>query len=164
MASSCAGQGGRGPQGPPLVAATAADLLTLAQEPGASATLVNVWATWCLPCRKEFPDLLRLERRYRTQGLRVALVSADFDSTEARSFLADQGVDFTTYFKIGDDMEFINTLSPDWSGALPATFVYDSAGALVSFWEGKADSARFERAVQEAMGRTTDPNLKEMNP
>jgi thiol-disulfide isomerase/thioredoxin len=144
-----------------ILPASASDLIALAAKPGASATLVNVWATWCIPCREEFPDLLRLERRYRARGLRLVLVSADFDSATARAFLVKQGVAFPTYFKTGDDMGFINTLSPRWSGALPATFLYDGAGRLVRFWEGKADHRQFERAVRDAMDRTDRPHPKE---
>ena len=144
-----------------ILPASASDLIALAARPGASATLVSVWATWCIPCREEFPDLLRLERRYRERGLRLMLVSADFDSAAARAFLVTQGVAFPTYFKTGDDMGFINTLSPRWSGALPATFVYDGAGRLVRFWEGKAGHGQFEQAVREAMGRTDHAHPKE---
>ena len=42
-----------------------------------SVVLVNFWATWCVPCREEFPDLVRLEKAYRGQGLSVVGVSTD---------------------------------------------------------------------------------------
>jgi thiol-disulfide isomerase/thioredoxin len=133
----------------------------IARQPGASATLVNVWATWCVPCREEFPDLLRVGREYRARGLRLALVSTDFDSATARAFLAAHGVTGRTYFKVGDDMGFINALDRRWSGSLPATLVYDRAGRLVSFWEGKAGYSRIEQAVRRALAATTDPRPKE---
>jgi thiol-disulfide isomerase/thioredoxin len=160
LASCSAPPASRSP-GPTILPASASDLIALAARPGASATLVNVWATWCIPCREEFPDLLRLERRYGARGLRLVLVSADFDSAAARAFLVKQNVAFPTYFKTGDDMGFINALSPRWSGALPATFVYDGAGRLIRFWEGKSDHGQFERAVREAMGRTDHSHPKE---
>lgn len=112
------------------------------RAPGARATLVNVWASWCQPCREEFPDLVRLEREWRDRGFRLVFVSADFaeDVPKARAFLAEQGVSATTYLKTGDDMQFIDTLDPRWSGALPGSFLYDSSGRLVRFWEGKASA------------------------
>jgi thiol-disulfide isomerase/thioredoxin len=115
-------------------------LMALVRAPGARATLVNVWASWCQPCREEFPDLVRLERAWRDRGLRVIFVAADFseDVPNARAFLAEQGVGFPTYLKTGDDMQFIDTLDARWSGALPGSFLYDSSGRLVRFWEGKA--------------------------
>ncbi|HEY6865688.1 MAG TPA: TlpA disulfide reductase family protein [Candidatus Eisenbacteria bacterium] len=157
-------QGGRAPEATtahaeagPVVPATAPEIQALAARPGARATLVNVWATWCAPCREEFPGLLRVSRARARDGLRLVLVSADFEEQlpAVRSFLAGRGVTDTTYLKTGDDMPFINTMSPDWSGALPATFVYDAHGRLVRFWEGMADEARFSSAVNEALGTPT---------
>jgi thiol-disulfide isomerase/thioredoxin len=139
--------------GPPLVPITASEILERARHPGARATLVNVWATWCAPCRKEFPDLLRVARARAGQGLRLMLVSADYEDQEpaVRAFLGARAVSDTTYLKTGDDMAFINTLSPKWSGALPATFIYHGGGRLVTFWEGMADEARFRDAVDQAL-------------
>jgi thiol-disulfide isomerase/thioredoxin len=140
---------------PELRPATTGELRAAIAAPGASAVLVNVWATWCLPCRKEFPDLLRAAAEYRGRGLRLVLVSADFEDNAdaARAFLARHGVDFPSYLKTGADMEFIDALSPQWSGALPATFIYDGAGALRDSWEGETPYESFAariRAVVEA--------------
>ena len=134
---------------------TAPDLVALVREPGSNAVLVNVWATWCGPCREEFPDLVKLAQKYRNRGLRVLFVSADFDTELAnvKKFLADQGVDFQTFIKAQKDMEFINGLDTRWSGALPATFVYDSAGKLRDFWEGKAEYRTFEQKVLAALSK-----------
>lgn len=115
-------------------------LLAAVRAPGARATLVNVWASWCQPCREEFPDLVALQREWADRGFRLVFVSADFaeDVPNARAFLAEQGVDWPTYLKTGDDMQFIDKLDARWSGALPGSFLYDSSGRLVRFWEGKA--------------------------
>jgi len=144
----------------PLSPAGVREILAETRRPGARATVINVWASWCVPCREEFPDLLRLERDYRQRGLRLLLVSTDFDSADARKFLTQQGVEFASFFKTGDDMSFINGLDTHWSGALPATFVYDSTGRLASFWEGRADYRRFERSALDAM-KGAAPSLKE---
>jgi thiol-disulfide isomerase/thioredoxin len=139
--------------GPGIVPATGAQVVALVREGSAPVTLVNVWATWCMPCREEMPDILRLYRDYRGRGLRLVLVSADFDDQmpEAKKFLAEHGVDFTTYIKAGNDMGFIDALDPKWTGAIPASFVYGRNGALRDFWEGEATYERFERAVLAAL-------------
>lgn len=145
---------------PPFEAATADRVLAAVREPGARAVLVNVWATWCPPCRAEFPDLVRVGRELRGDGLRMVLVSADFDETlpQARAFLAEHGVDFPSYHKTGDDMVFINTLDSLWTGALPATILFDGAGRRVRFWEGRQSYETLSRAVRDVLqqGRGTD--------
>ncbi|HEX5634172.1 MAG TPA: TlpA disulfide reductase family protein [Gemmatimonadales bacterium] len=139
-----------------LEPATAEQVLARVREPGARATLVNVWATWCGPCREEFPAIVSLAERRRADGLRVLFVSADFDdqAAEARAFLASHRAPGPWLLKSGPDMEFIDGLDRRWTGALPATIVYDSNGAPVEFWEGGADSARFETAVAPLLDRS----------
>src|SRR4051794_41056060 len=59
---------------------TPADVPTLLREirkPGARAVLVNVWATWCDPCRAEMPRIARFFQAHRAEGLRLVLISAD---------------------------------------------------------------------------------------
>jgi hypothetical protein len=60
-------------------------------------------------------------------------------------------VDFPTFLKEGKDMEFIKGLNPRWTGALPATFVYDARGELRSFHEGRTTHAALESLVVAAM-------------
>src|SRR4030095_7876424 len=81
------------------------EVLAAVRDPGARVVVVNVWATWCAPCRQEFPDLMRLNERYQDRGMRLVLVTADFDDQigEARQFLAQQGIEFLTYHKTGND-------------------------------------------------------------
>jgi thiol-disulfide isomerase/thioredoxin len=115
-----------------LVHASAPEILRAVRASGGRAVLVNVWATWCLPCRKEFPDLVRLGTNYANRGLKVLFVSGDFESERSQviEFLASHGVQGEAYLKAGKDEEFIDAFDPDWSGALPATFLYDGTGSL----------------------------------
>lgn len=141
------------PPGGGVVPATAAEVLRAVRAPGARAVMVNVWATWCLPCREEMPDILRLRRAYAARGLRLILVSGDFstDGDQAAAFLREQGVDFTTYLKNGGDMDFIDAFDPQWSGALPATFIYDGEGHLRHAIHGLASYAQLERDVRDVL-------------
>lgn len=150
--------------GPVMREADGAGVLAAVRSSGARAVLVNVWASWCQPCREEFPDLLKLERKYRAQGFRLILVSADFDSDlpQARSFLAEQGVGFPTWWKVGDDMEFINALDRDWSGALPGSFLFDGTGRLIRSWEGKASYATLEQRLRAVLDSPTNPDSMEV--
>jgi len=121
-----------------LVPVTAAQVAEVVAAARGKVVLLNVWATWCNPCREEFPYLVRLHRELGGKGFELVLVSADFENQlpKVTEFLAAEGVDFRTYRKLGADSEFIDGLDPRWSGALPATFVYDRSGTLRDFWEG----------------------------
>lgn len=103
----------------------------LAGEKG-RVVVVNFWATWCEPCRVEFPDLIRLHRRYADRGLTLLSISLDSPNlrdTLVKDFLAEQKPSFPVFLKTaGDDDAFINAIDTAWSGALPATFIYDRAG------------------------------------
>lgn len=108
-------------------------------------TLVNVWATWCAPCIKEFPYLVQLQEKY-PEELDIIFISADFpeDKPRAIEFLRNQGVNRTTYLKSGRDLPFIAALSENWSGSIPFTQLILPDGTIFAEWSGEADLERFE--------------------
>ncbi|MEE8184017.1 MAG: TlpA disulfide reductase family protein [Acidobacteriota bacterium] len=136
-----------------VIPATGPEVLAAVRAAGGSVTLVNVWATWCKPCLEEMPDLLRLGKEYRDRGMKVILVSGDFDTQMPAviEFLERQGVDFPSYIKKGDDMEFIEAMNANWSGALPASFLFDAAGRQKDFWEGKISYLELEKKVRKIL-------------
>ena len=99
---------------PEVVTTDIAGVMSAVRRPGATAVLVNVWATWCEPCVEEMPDILKFYRDNRDRGLRLVLVSADSASSKKQvaRFLAKLGVEFRSYLKTGDDMVFIDGLDP----------------------------------------------------
>jgi thiol-disulfide isomerase/thioredoxin len=137
-----------------VLPATAAEVLDAVRKGGSRVTVVNLWATWCTPCREEFPDLMRFYKAYKDRGISLVLVSGDFssDTEPAREFLASQGVDFRTFLKSGKDEEFINSFDPAWSGALPATFVYNDRGEKVHSFLGTVTYDSLERVVAPLAG------------
>jgi thiol-disulfide isomerase/thioredoxin len=139
--------------------AEAGSILDEVRKPGAAAVLVNVWATWCTPCREEFPDLLHVARELAPKGLRLFLVSVDFPGAEpdAARFLTEQGVDFPTFVRTGKDEAFVDGLERQWSGAIPATFLYDANGKLVRFWEGKASYPVIRKRALAALDTKEKP-------
>ncbi len=120
---------------PPIVPVDLAGVRQLVAASHGNVVLVNFWATWCVPCMEEFPAFLRLRREWGDKGLTVLLVSIDDQrdtATHMRPFLQRTGVDFPVYIKQkGNDEGFINGIDARWSGALPATFIYDREGRRV---------------------------------
>jgi thiol-disulfide isomerase/thioredoxin len=142
---------------PEIQPADIARVLSEVRRPGARLVLVNVWASWCVPCREEFPEVLAFVRAHEAEGVRPVLVSADFDEQlpDARAFLKRNGVTFVTYLKTGEDTPFIDALDPRWTGALPATFLYDGNGKLQFFHEGKVTRALLEEQGRKILGASS---------
>lgn len=141
--------------GPALHPATSKQVLDEVHRPGASVVLVNIWATWCIPCREEFPDIVRISKEFEARGLRVVLVSADFGEgreTQVSKFLVAQGVTFPSFIKEEKDEIFIDAIDPQWSGALPVSLLYDGSGKQRDMWEGSATYAELKEKVLEVLG------------
>jgi thiol-disulfide isomerase/thioredoxin len=122
----------------------------VAREKG-KVVLVNFWATWCVPCREEFPDLVRLEAAYRSKGVAVIGVSTDLgkDMSAVEKFLASNVPAFANYHKKagGDDQDFIDAVDPRWGGELPFTVLYARDGRKAAALSGKQSKADFEREI-----------------
>jgi thiol-disulfide isomerase/thioredoxin len=106
----------------------------------APVLVVHAWATWCVPCRDEFPELMNVCRTYLPKGVDVLLVSADAPDETAvvRRFLQDSQSPVGTLLAADLGQAFMESLSPTWSGTLPATFLY-TGGNLRDQWEGPRD-------------------------
>ncbi len=139
---------------PKLERADVKKVLAEVRRPGAKAVLLNVWASWCDPCREEMPDLVRFLRANEARGLRLVLVSADApdETEEAEKFLASQGIDFRTFVKTGSDMTFIDGLDERWSGALPVTFLYDGKGRQRHLWQTPVTFEILQAKLDELLG------------
>jgi thiol-disulfide isomerase/thioredoxin len=116
--------------------------------------LVNFWATWCAPCRKEMPGLAAIAKKFSARGVTLVTISADEpeDAPAAESFLQKSGVTGPSFLKrTRDDDAFIRSLDPQWSGALPATFLYDRKGRKVRSFFGEVELSEVEAAVAKVL-------------
>jgi peroxiredoxin len=88
--------------------------------------LVNFWATWCPPCRKEMPDLETLYERFGPKGL-VVLAISDEEAAKVEPFIRERGVRFPVLLDPGRKVneKFIVE-------GIPKSFVYDREGKLVA--------------------------------
>lgn len=138
-----------------LTPASHSEILDAVAQNDAQVTVVNFWATWCVPCVEEFPDLMRLDAAYPDSTVDVLFVSVDFEDAkaDAEAFLNEQGVEEDSFLKSEKSTPFVNGFHADWSGAVPATFLYDRSGTLLEFWEGKEDYAGLQAKVKGHVSR-----------
>jgi cytochrome c-type biogenesis protein len=109
------------------------------------AVLLNIWATWCAPCREEMPELQALHERFADRGLRILGVSIDASGAEdpIRYFVADYGLSFTI---LHDPAESVSRLFR--TNGVPETFLIDTQGRIAHRWIG-----RFEPLSGDALRR-----------
>ena len=128
-------------------------VLEMVQKNAGNVTLVNIWASWCDPCREEMPGLVKLRNKYKDKGLQLILVSADeYDQADSLvpPVLKKLGVNFQTYVEHdSSDDAFISGLDSSWNGTLPTTFIYDKQGKLSQTLTGGKKYETFEKAVEE---------------
>jgi thiol-disulfide isomerase/thioredoxin len=97
--------------------------------------LINFWATWCQPCREEFPDLVRIGDDYKTRKLDFVIVSLDDPSeikTTVPRFLRRMRAQMPAFLLNANEPDAaISAVDPEWAGSMPATFLLDASGQLV---------------------------------
>jgi thiol-disulfide isomerase/thioredoxin len=111
--------------------------------------LVNFWASWCEPCKVEFPNILKIRERFGKDGLQVVFVSIDepTDLEAAQKFLREQHVDFPTFYKGSQSVQFVTDIYPKWSGSVPTTILIGGDGQIKDAWEGDTTLEEFEQRV-----------------
>ncbi len=106
--------------------------------------LLNFWATWCPPCRREIPEFFDLQKSYGDKGLVIVGVAMDEGGTKVvKPFVSRLGINYPVV--IGD----AETASA-YGGieALPTTFVIDQNGQIITEQEGGADRSTFEAEIK----------------
>jgi len=127
----------------------------LIREQQGQVVVINFWATWCGPCREELPYFVDLHRKQQDRGLVVIAISMDEpeDMEKAQRFLQEQGARFPSYIRGFRDFEdFVNAIDPSWSGALPATFIFDRSGSLQFKRVGEITRDELQKAVEPLLG------------
>ncbi len=119
--------------------------------------LINFWATWCVPCRVEFPDLVKIREQFAADRLDFVTISLD-DATEIEAsvpdFLKEVGGGAMPAFLLNaDDPEVaINMLDTTWRGELPATFLFDRTGVVVYKHKGRVKPDELAAVIEKALG------------
>jgi len=121
-----------------VVELSAEALLARLRASKAKATVVNAWASWCGPCKEEFPMLVSLKAKLRPKGVEIVFISVDEPETRgaAQRFAAEHGLSGDLWVAERPLGPFKQAMSPDWPGMLPATFLFDASARLRHFWGG----------------------------
>jgi thiol-disulfide isomerase/thioredoxin len=137
-------------------AINAEEMQALLKRDGARPLLVNYWATWCDPCREEFPDLVKIDKQYRPKDLDFIAISLDDLSdlkTAVPKFLREMRAEMPNYLlNVSDPEPAIKLVDPAWDGALPATFLYNQKGEVVYKHFGRVPTAELRAAIEKALG------------
>ena len=139
-------------------AVNAEEMQALLKRDGSRPLLVNYWATWCDPCRDEFPELVRIDKDYRAKGLDFIAITLDDladINTAVPKFLRAMNARMPVYLlNVADPEPTINSIDPRWGGALPATFLYDNNGQVVYKHFGRVNPGELRAAIEQQVGKS----------
>ena len=109
-------------------------------KPNGKPLLINFWATWCEPCREEFPELVKIGADYKGK---IDLITVSLDdlseiSGDVPEFLQQMKSESPGYLlKTPDEDAAIGVVSKDWQGALPFTILFNAQGETIYSKQGK---------------------------
>ena len=119
-----------GPDGKPM---------TLADHAG-KTVLLNLWATWCAPCRAEMPALDALQKEMGSDAFQVVAVNVDTgDDVKPKKFLQDTGVETLGYYRDSTMALFNDVKTRGLALGLPVTMLVDGDGCLIAHMNGPAE-------------------------
>lgn len=123
-------------------------------KPRGRPLLINFWATWCVPCREEFPDLVKLHGEY-SDKIDLIVISLD-DLAEidrdVPAFLRQQRATMPAYLlKTADENAAIAIVTNEWQGGLPFSILYAPAGTTAYFRQGPIKLATIRSEIEKLL-------------
>ncbi len=120
-----------------------------ADEWNGQVMVVNFWATWCPPCRKEMPAFIELQEEYGSAGLQFVGIALD-DVQKVEDFVDTMGVEYPVL--VGqDDATAVSDAYGNRLGALPYTAVIDRAGTIVKAYRGEVSKQSIEKVINSLL-------------
>ncbi|HYG57970.1 MAG TPA: redoxin domain-containing protein [Symbiobacteriaceae bacterium] len=109
--------------------------------------VINFWASWCSPCRKEMPDFEVMYQQYREQGLVVLGINVGEPRVTVADFRQQVGVTFPILTDVHEDAQSAYKILP-----LPATFFVDRSGTIRSIYQYQMSRSQMETEVLRLLG------------
>lgn len=119
------------------------ETVSLADYQG-EVVLINIWATWCPPCVREIPRLVRLHEQFQAQGFAVLGVNTAWqdERSDVERFVQSQGISYPVLFDVEGEV------SQSYSGRLlPTSYLVDRDGKIVNTYVGEVDEAQLEEHI-----------------
>ncbi len=108
--------------------------------------VVNFWATWCAPCREEIPAFVRLQKKYRAQGLQFVGIAIDrLDPVQA--FVREFGINYPVLLG-GIETVDLSRNAGNRVGALPFTLIFNRAGEIAATQVGEVKEAQLQGMIE----------------
>jgi thiol-disulfide isomerase/thioredoxin len=129
-------------------------------RPQGKPLMINFWATWCIPCREEYPDLVKIDQEYRgkVDFITVSLDEIADKDTLVPQFLTEMKAEMPAYLLSTNNEEAaMAVVSRDWAGALPFTILFDHKGAIAYSRQGKVKIDLLKTALTKAVPTTATP-------
>lgn len=111
--------------------------------------IINVWASWCGPCKAEMPDLAELEKELKDDEMLVMVNSIGMNGETvevATKYVEDEGLEFKNLFFADDPVELMK-FEPQ---VIPTTLIVDSEGYVINYIQGARNKEYFRKALDEA--------------
>lgn len=111
--------------------------------------VLNFWATWCVPCRTELPDLVALQNEYAALGVQVIGASADelSDRADVLKFIKETRINFPVWVELSTDQMKRFGVGP----ALPATLIIDREGKIDTVYSGVIKRADLQKRIDSML-------------
>ena len=126
-------------------------MASLAQFKG-KVIVMYFWATWCVPCRVETPNLVKLNEEYKAKGKDVQVIGLALDNGDkVREFVKDNSITYPVFYGGHDAVVLGKALGND-QGAIPFTVVIGKDGQLVHTFKGDIPNEQLEKIVDPLVG------------
>lgn len=122
------------------------ELKSVLESNKGKVVILDLWATWCPPCRKEIPGFINLYNKYKGNGVEIIGIAFDENGTEVvPSFIKKMGINYPVYLDVGDIAQSYDLQ------AYPTTIIYGKNGKEANKHIGFVSEKEFDDEIGELL-------------